>query len=73
MGGEPVKFQALNDLIRAAGGRRFLLTVGSGLVNTGLLIGAYIDMSTFKELILATVAVYIASNTYQKVKEMRSA
>lgn len=52
-----------------AGGRRFALTLGSSIVNTALLIMGKLDPGTFKELILATVGVYIAANTVQKWKE----
>lgn len=52
----------------AFGGRRYLLTVGCGWVNTALLMGGYIDQSIFRDLIIATVAAYIAGNTIQKVK-----
>lgn len=55
------------------GGRRFLLTVGAGIVHTGLLVLGFIDQSTFKELTIATTAVYIAGSTYQKVKGQASA
>lgn len=73
MGSEPVKFQALRSLISAAGGRRFLMTVGAGLVDTALLIGGYISEQTYLTLTLATVAVYIGAGTYQKVQETKSA
>jgi hypothetical protein len=52
-----------------AGGRRFAITLGSGVVNTALVYLGKIDQATFKELILATVGVYIAANTVQKWKE----
>lgn len=55
------------------GGRRFLLTVGSGLVNTLLLWFEKIDRITFRDLIVSTVGVYIAANTVQKWKESPSA
>lgn len=73
MGSEPVKFQALRDFIAAVGGRRFSLTVGAGIVHTGLLIGKYINEQTYLTLTLATVATYIGASTYQKVKETKSA
>jgi hypothetical protein len=50
------------------GGRRFLLTVGSGLVYTGLLIFDKLDSTAYVTLQVATVAVYIGANTVQKVK-----
>ncbi len=52
----------------AFGGRRFLLTVGAGIVNTGLLIAKQISESGYLELTGATVAVYIAARAYTEVK-----
>jgi hypothetical protein len=72
MGSEPVKFQALRDLIAAAGGRRFVMTVGAGFVHTGLLVAGYVSEQTYLTLTLATVATYIGASTYQKVKEAKS-
>ncbi len=57
---------------RWVGGRRFALTAGSGIVNTILLATGKLDQTTFRDLILATVGVYIAANTYQKTKEIIS-
>lgn len=51
----------------AFGGRRFLLTVGAGIVDTLLLVGGYIDQETYSNLTLWTVAAYIAAGTAQKV------
>jgi len=50
------------------GGRRFLLTVGAGIVYTGLLIFGKLDITGYVTLQVATVAVYIGANTVQKVK-----
>lgn len=52
----------------AFGGRRFLLTLGAGVVNTLLRIWNYIDISSYVTLTIATVGAYIAAGTYQKVK-----
>ena len=50
------------------GGRRFLMTMGCGMACTGLVWFAKIDPPIFRDIIIATVAVYIAGNTIQKVK-----
>lgn len=50
------------------GGRRFLMTMGCAVVCTVLVWFAKIDGSVFRDIIVATVAVYIGGNTYQKVK-----
>lgn len=52
----------------AIGGRRFLLTFGAGVVNTGLIIGAYISESVYAQLTFATVAVYVGARAYSEVK-----
>lgn len=50
------------------GGRRFLLTVGAGLVCTLLVWAEKISDAIFRDIVIATVAVYIAGNTAQKIK-----
>jgi hypothetical protein len=57
---------------RWVGGRRFLLTVGSGVINTALLWFDKLDKTTFRDIILGTVGAYIVANTWQKYKEIRS-
>lgn len=56
------------SLLTRAGGRRFVLTLGCGMACTGLVWYAKLDGLVFRDIILGTVGVYIASNTYQKVK-----
>ena len=48
------------------GGRRFLMTMGCGVACTVLVWHAKIDGNIFRDIIIATVAVYIAGNVYQK-------
>ena len=64
-----MRFQSLRDLIGAAGGRRFLITVGAGLVNTILVMHGFITSADFVEVTQWTVSVFIAGNTIQKVKD----
>lgn len=47
------------------GGTRFLLTFGSCLINTALLVFGYIDQKTYEFLIVATVGAFITGNTVQ--------
>jgi hypothetical protein len=55
------------------GGRRFLLTVGAGIVHTILLLADKLSGEQFVMLTMSTTAVYIGANTYQKAKETASA
>lgn len=50
------------------GGRRFLMTMGCGMACTVLVWFAKIDGPIFRDIIIATVAVYIAGNTAQKIR-----
>lgn len=54
--------------IDSSGGRRFVLTLGCGVVCTVLVWNAKIDGAVFRDIIIGTVGLYIAGNTYQKVK-----
>jgi hypothetical protein len=65
-------FAPLRDLISAAGGRRFILTAGAGIVHTALFAVKVLSEQGYITLTLATVGVYISASTYQKVKELRS-
>jgi hypothetical protein len=48
------------------GGRRFLMTMGCGIVCTVLVWFGKIDGNIFRDVVIATVAVYIAGNVIQK-------
>jgi hypothetical protein len=56
--------------IETFGGRRFLLTLGCGAATTFLQYMGKLDPSgsNYVLVITATVGVYVAGNTYQKVK-----
>ena len=54
--------------LTAIGGRRFIMTMGCGMACTVLVWFAKIDPPIFRDIIIATVAVYIAGNTVQKIK-----
>lgn len=55
-------------MIDRAGGRRFVLTLGCGVACTALVWCGKISDAIFRDIIIATVAAYIAGNTWQKVK-----
>lgn len=58
----------MNQWLTTFGGRRFVMTIGCGAVCTVLLWFGKIDGPVFRDIIIATVAVFIAGNTYQKTK-----
>jgi hypothetical protein len=51
------------------GGRRFLMTMGCGIACTFLVWNAKIDGNIFRDVVIATVASYIAGNVYQRKVE----
>ena len=60
----------VRDMIETSGGRRFLLSVGSGVATTILQWYGKLDSAgtTYAMVIIGTVAAYITGNTAQKVK-----
>lgn len=48
------------------GGRRFLLTLGCGVVNTWLVYAGVITGEVYQVIILGTVGIFIGGNTVQK-------
>lgn len=56
----------LHSWIEAAGGRRFLLALGCGAVNSVLLVAGYLSENGYVQLILGTVAAFIAGATLRR-------
>jgi hypothetical protein len=54
--------------LQTFGGRKFLLTLGCGLVTTVLVWFQKIDGATYSLVILGTVGAYITGNVVQKGK-----
>jgi hypothetical protein len=52
-------------MINSLGGRKFLITIGCGVVTTILVWFGKIDGTTYTAVILGTVGVYLAANAYQ--------
>jgi len=65
----------INKYIETAGGRRFLLTLGAGIVTSALQYLGKLDAngSTYQTVIIATVAAYITGNVAQKHVESKNA
>ena len=58
----------MKELLSDWGGRRFLLCVGCAAVCTYLLVNEHMSDNVFRDIIIATLATYIAGNTVQKIK-----
>lgn len=56
----------MNQLIIDYGGRRFLLTLGCGIVTALLMWFGKIDSNTYALVEIGTVGAYIAGNVAQK-------
>ena len=54
--------------LETIGGRRFIMCLGCGIACTGLVWFAKISDMIFRDIIIATVAVYVAGNVTQKIK-----
>jgi hypothetical protein len=55
-------------IVSTLGGRRFLLTLGCGVMTTLLCWFAKITGEVYATVIIATVGGYITGNTWQKIK-----
>jgi hypothetical protein len=55
-------------LFTNVGGRRFILTCTTQVISSFLLWFNHLTSEAYSMIILGTVAVYIGSGTYQKVK-----
>lgn len=58
----------IRRIIEVLGGRRFLLSLGAGLVTSVLVWYAKITPEVYRDVILGTVGIYIAGNTFQKTR-----
>lgn len=60
----------MRNLIEQSGGRRFIATVGAGVVTSALQWFGKLDPSgtTYAMVILGTVGAFITGNTVQKIK-----
>lgn len=61
----------LRRTVAALGGRRFLLALGAGGITSALVWYGKIDGVIYRDVILGTVGIYIAGNTYQKATELK--
>lgn len=59
-------YEHITALREALGGRRYLMTIGAGVVNTLLVVHGHIPASVYESLITLTVGFYIAGNGAQR-------
>lgn len=57
-------------LIESFGGKRFILTLGCGIVTSVLVWFGKISDAVYATVIIATVGAYIAGETTEKVKSI---
>lgn len=58
--------------IQSVGGRKFLLTVGTGVAANLLVWFGKIDASTFSLVTLGTVGAYITGNAFERKAELNA-
>lgn len=58
--------------VAALGGRRFLLTVGAGIVTAILAWHGKITPEIYRDVVLGTVGIYIAGSTFQKNTQIKA-
>jgi hypothetical protein len=68
-GAQPVEVLKGREVLEHMGGRRFLLCLGSGVITSLLTWVGKIDGSIYATVILGTIGVYVAGNTYQKTRD----
>lgn len=62
----------LGQWLVGLGGRRFFLALGAGVVSSVLVWYGKITPEIYRDVVLGTVGMYIAGNTFQKVKAQQS-
>lgn len=58
--------------LQLAGGRRFVMTMGAGIVNTALFAVGIMTEGGYITLTLATVGAYLTANGVQRYQELKS-
>lgn len=62
----------LGQWLVSMGGRRFVLAAGAGVITSVLVWYGKITPEIYRDVILGTVGMYIAGNTFQKVKAQQA-
>ena len=58
----------VRKVLEVLGGRRFLLSLGAGVVSSILVWYGKISPEIYRDVVLGTVGIYIAGNTFQKTR-----
>lgn len=59
----------IRKAISSTGGRRFVMVLGNAAISTYLLMAGYISDAIYRDLIIATTAVYIGASTAEKFRK----
>lgn len=62
----------LGEWMVGLGGRRFFLSLGAGVVTSVLVWYGKITPEIYRDVILGTVGIYIAGNTFQKTQTIKA-
>lgn len=62
----------IRKFIAVVGGRRFFATIGAGVVTSYLMWHGKITPEIYRDVVLGTVGLYIAGNTFQKNSEAKN-
>lgn len=60
-------FKLLGDIVASAGGQKFVMAMGAGVVNTGLLIAKILPVEAYVTLTLGTVGAFILGSASEQV------
>lgn len=66
--GDSERNRVIRNRIEEFGGRRFILALGAGVMTTILTWFGKVDGAVYATVVLGTVGVYVAGNTYQKTR-----
>lgn len=60
-------FKLIGEIVASAGGQKFFMAMGAGIVNTGLLIAKILPVDAYVTLTLGTVGAFILASAGEQV------